>query len=369
MKKILVLGAYGHAGRYIVKGLAKHVNATIVATGRDKAKLDACFAAMHSTNLTTEILDAFEMPSLSRACEPADLVINCVGPYARNGDRITKVVIDAGKDYIDFANEQSHFRCLQALDARAKERNLSMVTAVGTSPGLSTLLFLVAREKLPDVSSLEMYYASGSKSEPHEAFGSVMGAIVETGFEPVEFTDGSYVKTFLGKDKKFEPMPAPFGNTYVIAFPTIDALVIPKLCPVKNVRSYWAMGAIPPGFTTIIKLLKPHRKDWSYNLVSKIVKASMKADHKKAKSQGLGLESVIKIVAIAGTRRWEALMTFPDGGGAAASYLPVITAKKIVEGAITGKGLLTPIDIIKPSDLIGAARDAGWNGTYTEANV
>jgi hypothetical protein len=61
-----------------------------------------------------------------------------------------------------------------------------------------------------------------------------------------------------------------------------------------------------------------------------------------------------------------ALMSFPDGGGAAASYLPVLSAAYIFSGADVKKGLLIPPDFIKPGEIIDAARSVGWNGSFIE---
>ncbi|MFX0103668.1 MAG: saccharopine dehydrogenase family protein [Candidatus Hodarchaeota archaeon] len=366
MKKILVLGAYGHVGRHVVMKSIEKLECEVIASGRGKEKLESLFNSMDDRRLHFLKLDAFDLPSLRSACEGVDVVVNCVGPYAMNASIITKEVISEGIDYVDFANEQSHYKSLKSIETLARDNNVMMVTGVGTSPGLSTMLFEMAMVKIGDIHEFEMYFAGGNRDEPLESFGSVMGAVVETGLEPMALVDGVQVKMPLGKEKKHELLPEPFGESSMVAFPTVDALIIPEISPVKTVRAYWDLGDIPPGFSTLIKMMRPQKSKLGYKIMSSLVKSTMKSDFKKMQKEGKGHESLMKVIARGKEQSWEGILTLPRGGGASASYLTLHAVDCLLSGKIQAKGLLLPQDLIKPSKFLETIKEFGWNGKFTD---
>ncbi|MDQ1255987.1 MAG: hypothetical protein QG656_582, partial [Candidatus Hydrogenedentes bacterium] len=153
-KTVLLLGAYGLAGSAIAHGLLAETDARLLLTGRDAAKLSALANQLGSSRVETRILDAFDAPALRGVCDHADLAINAVGPYAAGGADIARTVVESGTSYIDFANEQVHYRRLESLDARARERGVMLLTAAGAVPGVSTLVALHAARQLPETDEL-----------------------------------------------------------------------------------------------------------------------------------------------------------------------------------------------------------------------
>jgi short subunit dehydrogenase-like uncharacterized protein len=364
-KSVLVLGAYGHVGRCIVPELVKmDCVGRIVAAGRKKAMLDACFSGIDANKLELQILDVFDKLAMRASCKGMDLVINCVGPYAWRGSEVTAEAIDQGVNYIDFANEQSHYRRLQEIGKIAEKNGLVLVTGVGTSPGVSTMLFQMGKEAIPGARTFEMFYASGRHPSREEGFGSVMGAIVETGFDPVAWVGGKHVKMPLGKEYRDVTLPKPYGACNMVSFPTIDALIVPKMLDAENVNAFWSMGKIPFGLPTLIKIFKPHKREWAYKQFSKLVRSTMDGDYERAIQKSLGIESMMLVTAASASERWEATMTFPLGGGAAASYMTLLAAKRVLQERLQKVGLVTPADgISTPAELIEHMHETGWNGT------
>ncbi|MEX2684300.1 MAG: saccharopine dehydrogenase NADP-binding domain-containing protein [Candidatus Sigynarchaeota archaeon] len=363
-KSVLVLGAYGHVGRCIVPELVKMAGIDrVVATGRIKTKLESCFSGITASNLELRTLDVFDKLALQSSCQGMDLVINCVGPYAWRGSEITTDVITNGVNYIDFANEQSHYRRLQRIAIVAEQNGLVLVTGAGTSPGISTMLFQKGKEAIPAATTFEMFYASGRHPTREEGFGSVMGAIVETGFDPVAWIGGKPVKMPLGKEYRSVQLPAPYGACNMISFPTIDALIVPKMLGAETVNTFWSMGNIPFGLPTLIKLFKPHKREWAYEQFAKLVRSTMNRDYDRAVRDSLGIESIMLVTVSSASERWEATMTFPKGGGAAASYMALLAAKKVLSGRVKKAGLVTPGDgIATPTELIETMHESGWTG-------
>ena len=82
-KYILVLGAYGLAGRAIVERLAAQMSYSIVAAGRNPEKLNRVTDNLGSDKVETLVLDATDASGLKAACANAAFVINAVGPFSR----------------------------------------------------------------------------------------------------------------------------------------------------------------------------------------------------------------------------------------------------------------------------------------------
>lgn len=376
---ILLLGTYGHVGRQVVSGLAQlDCIDRIIAAGRNKEKLNAIVDAMVTSENRDKIelkaFDAFDASLLQDACNDVDLVINAMGPFTNDLGRVARIVIEKRKHYIDIANEQSQYKRLLKLNDQAKEGDTALITGAGTSPGISTLLFMLGASKLQGKPAImDMYYAAGRHPTKDEAFGSVMGALLETSIGSLALKDGKLVKVNLGDEYRNIMMPEPFGSTKMLEFPTSDSLIMQAAfpsSPLKDVRAFWAMGNVPFGLKTILKMLKPTKRRWGYNLVAKLVRSTMDVEFEKQTSEGIGLDAILKVVvsSIQEDDRWEASISFPRGGGEAALYIPLIYAKLLATGQFDGCGVITPADgIIEPGRLVGFMKELNWTGNFVES--
>ncbi len=224
---VLVLASYGSVGPEIIKRLVEKTDVEVIATGRKPDKLAQLAANIGSDRVRTRELDAFDRTALTSACAEAGLVINCVGPYAKDGAEIARTVIEARTSYVDFANEQIHYRRLKELGPLAASNGLLLLTAAGAIPGISAIVSLLAAKRLSAVDSLEMYYTQGRMPSPELGLGSLMSAVVDAGFAPMALVDGREVTIRLGGATKTETLPEPFGATAMIEYPTIESLTLP----------------------------------------------------------------------------------------------------------------------------------------------
>jgi hypothetical protein len=347
------------AGSAIVRGLVEKTEWTVVAAGRNAERLQALADRLAAPRLQTHILDATNSKSLAEACASTELVINCVGPYARSGAQIAEDVVGAGSSYMDIANEQVHYRRLAELDVRARDKGVILVTAVGGAPGISTLLALHAAAQIEAVDTVETFWAQARGPDPDTGLGSLMSGVLDTGFAPQTLRDGVEVAVRIGTDRKTEPMPEPFGPTEMLGVLTVDSLILPQRLPLRNIQSYWHMGEIPPGFFSLIRLLKPQRREWAYWVIRKVTDWVSRREYTHAINRGLDPGCVLKVAARNAEQVWEEVAWFSDGG-VATSYLPVLTAKRFFEGQLKGLGLLTPVDLFEPEDVFEGLSEMGW---------
>ncbi len=362
---VVVLGAYGLAGREIVRGLLEKTSVRVVACGRDATRLAVLGAAGDPRRMQTRSLDVSDAVGLAQAVAGAQLVINCVGPYARHGADVARVLVDCGVSLMDLATEQVHYRRLQRLDAVARARGVAVLTGIGAIPGVSTVLMLLAAERLPDIEAIDAFLAHRRMPDGEGGLGSLLTAVLEAGCAPAMLRDGVYVPVRLGEDRRTEDMPVPVGPTQMIGLPTIDALVVPPRVGVRSLRTYFGIGNVFPGLFVLLRMLAPHRREWAYRLVRRLLATTMERERRQALAAEVSPECVVKVAARTRSGCWEGAAHFPDGA-AATARLPVLAAKRCAEGTLAVAGLHTAADIFEPASVLEELAQMGWSVPLTE---
>jgi len=306
--------------------------------------------------LRTHALDAYNASALVSVCSDADLVINAVGPYVRGGFEIARTVLGARRPYVDFANEQSHYRHLESLDDLARRQEVPLITGAGLVPGLSTLLILHGAKQLPNAQEVMVYFAQGQVTPDEESgLGSALGGLLE-------------LSRLGGRiQQRKETMPAPIGEVEMVAVPSLEALIVPRCAPMRSVENWWALGEVPPGTAALLRLLKPHERNWAYRLFERLTRWAIRREHRDAVKEGLTTEGVLKVVVRSPDASWEGTARV-ENGGVATAYLPVLAAKRFAEGRLDWAGLGTPIDIFEPDATFRELAHLGWRVEIEEAH-
>jgi saccharopine dehydrogenase-like NADP-dependent oxidoreductase len=359
---ILIPGAYGLVGSGILKTILTKTSYPVIACGRSTEKLSILKREFKSKQLETMTLDANDSSALKNACNKARLVINCIGPYFEHGADIASAALEAHSSYIDFANEQSHYNRLKKLHTTAKERNCVLLTGAGFIPGISTLLAMMAQDKVEGLKSLETYYVQQRYREQGKGLGSYMSAVLESNYKTFSYENGQKIPMRLGDQKKIMDMPAPFGKTTFDRVPTLDSLILPKKMSLSSFANYMNLGGdVPPAMWKLVRLLKVHKRKWAYRILKKMMEGMINSSFEKAVKQGIGYQCVVKIVGCGKNQKWTATAHFPESGEVATTYLPVIFADKILKRIIKTSGLLTPIDHYEPENIIKQFSEFGWS--------
>lgn len=137
---IVVFGATGFTGKYVVEECSKFENFTWAVAGRNAGKIrqlldkislkcGSCFAnpIIYKYNTRADIKPGFlkgwkssgndltdvaiieancdDPDSLRKMAAVAELVINCTGPYRFYGENVVKACVEAGTNYIDITGE------------------------------------------------------------------------------------------------------------------------------------------------------------------------------------------------------------------------------------------------------------------------
>ncbi|MBK7382320.1 MAG: saccharopine dehydrogenase NADP-binding domain-containing protein [Flavobacteriales bacterium] len=157
-KKVLVLGA-GLIGKAIAIDLCRRH----AVTSADRSP-EALKELAHQHPIATLVLDITDHRALAKAVLPFDLVIGAV-PGAL-GFATLRTVIEAGRDVVDisFFPEDA-----LALDALAREKNVTAVVDCGVAPGLCNIIAGHHHRKSP-LTSYECL-VGGLPREPEWPFG------------------------------------------------------------------------------------------------------------------------------------------------------------------------------------------------------
>src|SRR5215471_11404600 len=102
--KIVVFGASGHTGRFVVSELARRGRIAVLA-GRDSEKLLAV-GKTHPA-FETRVASIDDPASLDRALLGASLVINCAGPFLDTAAPVIEAALRARIHYLDVTAEQA----------------------------------------------------------------------------------------------------------------------------------------------------------------------------------------------------------------------------------------------------------------------
>lgn len=126
---VLVYGAYGHTGRFVVTELLS-LGLTPVLSGRDPAKLAAMAGRFPGLNVRPAAVD--DSRSLQNAVRGTGLVVNCAGPFLDTAVPVATAAVRAGAHYLDVTAEQA-----AAQEVYRAHRELGWGTDVAVMPAMA----------------------------------------------------------------------------------------------------------------------------------------------------------------------------------------------------------------------------------------
>lgn len=140
--RVLIIGAYGNFGSYITKKLVYEPDLQLIISGRSEEKCraltDQYKDAPHP--LTWRVLDiGKDFPQTLRTIAP-DIVIHTSGPFQGQGYDVADACIAQGCHYIDLADGRDFVCGIGALDQKAKEKGVSVISGASSVPCLTSAI-------------------------------------------------------------------------------------------------------------------------------------------------------------------------------------------------------------------------------------
>ncbi|MEU7895886.1 saccharopine dehydrogenase NADP-binding domain-containing protein [Nonomuraea sp. NPDC049152] len=239
---VVVYGATGHTGRFIVAELRRRGFATVLS-GRDAARLEALAAERADVVVRPATVD--DASSLDRALAGAAAVINCAGPFAVTGGPVVEAALRAGIPYVDVAAEIEANAAMFADHAEAaRKTDTPVVPAMAFYGGLGDLLVTAA---MGEWTAADVAHVAYGLSNWHPTAGTRAAGQVShqrRAGRRVRFADGALQ---YHDDKASEQnwlFPEPLGRRAVIAeFTMADVVTVPSHLSVPEVRTYMTVEA------------------------------------------------------------------------------------------------------------------------------
>ena len=233
MSAVVVYGATGHTGRFVVEELQRQGIPTVVS-GRDAATLAAKWGHL---DVRTAAVD--DPSALDRALTGAVAVINCAGPFAVTADPVIEAAARARIPYVDVAAE------IEAnVSTFARRSETPVVPAMAFYGGLGDLLTTAA---MGDWTTADEAHIAYGLSSWHPTAGTLAAGKVSRerrNGRRLRFTGGALQYHDDKPTQEDWTFPEPLGSRRVIPeFTMADVITIPSHLAVPEVRTYMTVEA------------------------------------------------------------------------------------------------------------------------------
>ncbi|MFF4532267.1 saccharopine dehydrogenase family protein [Streptomyces sp. NPDC001407] len=239
---VVVFGAYGHTGRFVVAELRDR-GFVPVLSGRDAGKLKELAASAPGSDVRPA--SAGDPAALDRALTGATAVINCAGPFATTAAPVIEAALRAGIPYVDVTGEiEAGIDTFTHFADRARAARAVIVPAMAFYGGLGDLMTTAA---MGDWTAADEAHIAYALSSWHPTAGTRATSAVSRqrrGGRRLRYTRGRLESHHDALPTLRWPFPEPVGPRDVIGeFTTVDVVTVPRHLGVPEVCTYMTVEA------------------------------------------------------------------------------------------------------------------------------
>jgi saccharopine dehydrogenase-like NADP-dependent oxidoreductase len=158
---IILLGGAGDVGSRAVEDLAAAEGVrrvTIADRNLDAARQIAVRLAGQPAKVDAIQVDAGDHPRLVEALRGYDVAASALGPFHLFEAKLVRAAVEAGVDYASVCDEwEPAGVVIDQFDAPARERGVTILTGLGTSPGLTNVGIRYFAQRLDTVRRADVY--------------------------------------------------------------------------------------------------------------------------------------------------------------------------------------------------------------------
>ena len=229
---IVVIGASGYTGRFVVSALCKRGRNPILV-GRNAATLRAAFPKADDANLRTASVE--DAASLDRAMDGAALVVNCAGPFLDSASPVIEACLRNGVHYLDITAEQEAARLVfERFDAPARKAGLVIAPAVGFYGGLADLLATALVTESAAIRQIDIAVALDS----WQPTAGTRRTGKRNTFPRYEIFGGEKVLLSDPPPQRIWGFPPPFGAQDMVGLPFSEIATISRHLRLSEIRSF-----------------------------------------------------------------------------------------------------------------------------------
>ena len=187
--QIIVLGGAGDMGSRAVEDLATTEGVRrVTIADRNVSAAEEIAARLVLTGQGAEVdvrrVDANDHDGLVQAMRGYDVVASAVGPFHLFEAKLVRAAVEAGVDYASICDEwEAAGAVIDEFDGTARERHVTVITGLGTSPGLSNVAVRYHAQQLDRVRRADVYVyqplnAGGGEAVVRHMFHIIVGQVV-----------------------------------------------------------------------------------------------------------------------------------------------------------------------------------------------
>ncbi|VUT24138.1 MAG: Saccharopine dehydrogenase [Candidatus Methanolliviera sp. GoM_oil] len=246
--KIVVLGGCGTVGATAVGDLVSDDTfSEIVVADKNIEKARGLVSKLDSDKLSAVFVDVTDAKSLRKVIEGASLVLNVVGPFYRFAEPITNAVIEEGINCVDICDDYDATMKLLEMDEDAREAGITVLTGMGSSPGLANLLAKFGSSQLDETEEIHIHHVHGGEED--EGAAVVYHRIHSIEGEIPIFKDGKLVKVRSFEKEGIAEIEDvdfydPIGVVRVYPYPHPETITLPRY--IKGLKKVTNKGSILP---------------------------------------------------------------------------------------------------------------------------
>lgn len=235
MKKILILGGYGNFGWRVSRALAK-ANIPIIICGRDKKKAKDLANKLHNQFPNSKIeISCFDVNKELKeqlGIQNPLAVINTCGPFQNSDYKVAQNCMDAKVHYIDLSDGREFVNNITALDKKAKENKILIVSGASTVPGLSSAILEEYKSEFLSIDELKFGIAPGQKAPRGLATTKAILSYVGRKIKPFPGTK----KDVYGWQDLYKQDYPEIGKRWMANCEIPDLDLLPKHYNIKSIR-------------------------------------------------------------------------------------------------------------------------------------
>jgi short subunit dehydrogenase-like uncharacterized protein len=328
--RVLVYGATGHTGRFVVDELLRRGLVPVLA-GRGAERLAA--VPPRYADLDRRVVGVDDPDLLRRAVAGAGAVVNCAGPFLDTALPLARAAVEAGAHYLDVTAEQPVVQTLyRDLDTPARAAGVAVVPAMAFYGGLADLLVTAALDGGSRADEVEVaigldrwWPTAGTRvtGERNTATRLVIRGGTLTALEsPAPSGTWSY--------------PSPLGDQSVVQLPFSEVITIDRHLDVGELRSHLNTAPLA-------------------DLRDAATPAPASTDERGRSAQRFVVDVVVR-------RGTDTVRTSASGRDIYAVTAPIVVegAVRLLDGRHRGAGAAAPGEAFDAADVLATLeRDAG----------
>lgn len=240
---LVVYGAYGHTGRFIVAELMRRGLRPILA-GRDRDKLDA-LSALHG-GLDVRVAAVDDAHALDRSLQGAAAVIHAAGPFALTAGPLVEAAQRAQADYFDVAAEPDVVESqIDRYAAPSASAGIVYAPTMGFYGALGHLAAAAAMDDWAEADTITLASALSSWLPTEGTRASIRAGEARRGGRRPRFESGKIQLTADAPPLGAWDFPAPLGRQTVMAeFATSDAVTLSRRFKVNSIEQFMTLAPL-----------------------------------------------------------------------------------------------------------------------------